>query len=94
MGLFHTKDKAPNHIKELQACWKAQGKQPITFIFSDKDSVFISNNFQSWMRDKGIVYYLTVCNMPQQNGLAEVTQFHLHQRVTAMLSDQNLPQFL
>jgi len=94
IGLIRTKEKAPIYVKEMQARRKAQGKQPIAFIFSDRDSVFMSHNFQNWMREEGITHRPTVRDTPQENGLAEVTQFHLHQKATAMLADQNLPKFL
>jgi hypothetical protein len=91
---IRSKDDAPNHVKELQARRKAQGKSPIAYVFSDRDSVFMSEDFQQWMKGEGITHRPTVRDTPQENGLAEITQFHLHEKATSMLADQNIPKFL
>jgi hypothetical protein len=55
---------------------------------------FYEPQFQNWMKEEGITHCPTVRDTPQENGLAQVSQFQLNQIATVMLSNQNLPRFL
>src|SRR5437588_1414030 len=54
----------------------------------------MSQDVQQYMKEEGITHQPTVRDTPQENGLAEIVQFHLHEKATAMLADQNLPRSL
>ena len=40
-------------------------------LHDDKDSEYISNEFQKFLDEYGISREHTICNRPQQNGVAE-----------------------
>jgi len=51
----------------------------------------MSNEFKNYCDKKGIVRRHTVRNRPQQNGTAENGNKIIGERITAMLSEANLP---
>lgn len=46
------------------------------------------------MAEDGIKYEPTVHHTPKENGLIEISQFHLHKKAAAILLNTNLPKFL
>jgi len=92
--LLKKKDEAAAYVKEYYAELKSHDDVKMATIYSDLDGVFTSNNFKAWMASKGITHEPTVHDTPEENGLAEVTQFHLNERARSILVDQNLPKFL
>jgi hypothetical protein len=91
---FKSKSEAAAFIKEYNAELKTHYQAPMATIYSDLDGVITSKDMKAWMASEGITHEPTVHDTPEENGMAEITQFHLHEKVTAMLIDANLPKSL
>jgi len=92
--LLRNKADAAAHIQEYWMQLKTQENVDMAIIYSDLDSVIKSGQMKQWMAEKGIKLEPTVHDTPQENGLAEVAQFHLHKTASSMLTDANLPKYL
>jgi Reverse transcriptase (RNA-dependent DNA polymerase) len=92
--LLKSKDEAAMHVKQYNAELETHDQTSMAIIYSDLDGVFTSQDFKTWMATEGITHEPTVHDTPEENGLAEITQFHLHRKATAMLLDAKLPKFL
>lgn len=87
--LIKSKDEAAAVVKNYQARLENEGIR-MAVIYSDLEPVLKSKDFQKWLYEKGIKHEPTVRNTPEENGLAEVTQFHLHEKTTSMLIDAGM----
>jgi hypothetical protein len=87
--LIKSKDEAADVVKNYQARLENEGIK-MAVIYSDLEPVLTSKSFQKWMYEKGIKHEPTVRNTPEENGLAEITQFHLHEKATSMLIDSGM----
>ena len=69
---------------------KNQFNKTIKVIRSDNGTEFLSNSFQSFCKDNGIIHQTTVPYNPQQNGRAERLNGVLISTATSLLEDAKL----
>jgi hypothetical protein len=63
-------------------------------IRSDRGGEYLSAEFDTYLKDQGIVRQLTVHHSPQQNGVAERLNRTLVEHARAMLIGKDMPMFL
>ena len=59
---------------------------------SDNDGEYMSEEFQSFLKEKGIAHQLSVAYCPQQNGVAERMNRTLMERARSMISHAGVPK--
>ena len=92
-GFLKKKSDGLQPLKDHCAQIKARGK-PILAIRSDCEAILRSHDAVNWMAEEGIQWWPTVPAHPESNGLAEVNEYILNLRATAILHDAGLPLFL
>jgi hypothetical protein len=61
---------------------------------SDGEGKYVSNDFQSYLKKKGIVHEQSPAYTPQRNGVSERKNLTIMNRVRAILIEKNVPSFL
>jgi transposase InsO family protein len=87
------KDGASSKVMEYLAYLRTQDKPPKA-IRVDRGKEFINDTLQSWCRGHGIETNMTAPYSPSQNGVAERMNRMLVELSRAMLTGQNMPEFL
>ena len=91
---IRSKDEGPKVLKdmicELENTREGKVKRlHVKRLRSDNDSVFLSSDFQNWLRGKGIVHELTSTYSPESNGKAERLNRTLIDMARTMLMNIN-----
>ena len=73
-------------IKELE---KGTGRK-FKALISDRGGEFLSNDFQQYLKRRGIHHQLTTTDSPQQNGVAERMNRTLIEKAHAMIAAANV----
>ncbi|RXW18308.1 hypothetical protein EST38_g7549 [Candolleomyces aberdarensis] len=89
--LFKRKSDTFNVFKLFKVLAENQLGRKIKALHDDKGGEYMSNEFNSFCDDSGILRTHTACNRPQQNGDAERANRTMLEDVTAMLAQANLP---
>jgi transposase InsO family protein len=76
---------------QFQAMVQTQFSLPIQVLRTDCRGEFISNEFNQFCANKGIIHQLSCPHTPQQNGTIERKHRHLIQCALALLSESTLP---
>uniref|UniRef100_A0A2N9HE34 Integrase catalytic domain-containing protein n=1 Tax=Fagus sylvatica TaxID=28930 RepID=A0A2N9HE34_FAGSY len=76
---------------QFQAMVQTQFSLPIQVLRTDCGGEFISNEFNQFCANKGIIHQLSCPHTPQQNGTVERKHKHLIQCALALLSESTLP---
>uniref|UniRef100_A0A2N9EUK7 Integrase catalytic domain-containing protein n=1 Tax=Fagus sylvatica TaxID=28930 RepID=A0A2N9EUK7_FAGSY len=76
---------------QFQAMVQTQFSLPIQVLRTDCGGEFISNEFNQFCANNGIIHQLSCPHTPQQNGTAERKHRHLIQCALALLSESTLP---
>jgi transposase InsO family protein len=87
------KDKASSRVMEYLAYLRTQEKPP-KVICVDRGKEFINDTLLSWCCGRGIDTNMTAPYSPSQNGVAECMNRMLVELLQAMLTGQNMPEFL
>jgi transposase InsO family protein len=95
MDLFSSeKSQAANQLKHFIHFVERQYERPVKTLRTDRGREFLSNEFSSWLDEKGITHDLSVPYTPQQNGVAERYNRTVTGKAKAMLLASGLhPQF-
>ena len=75
-------------VKELE---KGTGRK-LKALRSDRGGEFLSNEFQQYMKRRGIRHQLTTADSPQQNGVAERMNRTLTEKARTMIAAANIPK--
>jgi transposase InsO family protein len=89
LSFMKTRAEALEHFKQFTAMVEAT-HGPIQHLRSDNGGEYISQQFRSFCKDKGIQRQLTVPYTPQQNGVSERSNGTLLDMARAMLLDAGL----
>ncbi|RXW15144.1 hypothetical protein EST38_g10708 [Candolleomyces aberdarensis] len=89
--LLKRKSDTFNPFKQFKALAENQLGQKIKSLHGDKGGEYMSNEFNSFCDDSGILRTHTARNRPQQNSDAEGANCTMLEGVTAMLAQANLP---
>jgi transposase InsO family protein len=88
--LLKTKDEALNYFKTYKAEAENQLERKIKRLRSDKGGEYLSNAFDEFCIEHGIVHERTPPYSPQSNGIAERKNRTLTELVNAMLDTAGL----
>lgn len=89
--LLNLKSQAFDAFKLFKAWAENQTGRSIKALRDDKGGEYMSNAFEDFLKEHGIERQHTTCATPQQNGVAERTNWILDEGVSALLSDAGLP---
>ena len=90
--VLKTKNQVFDKFKEFKGIAEKQTGYDIKCLRSDNGGEYISNEFESFLRENGIKHQKTVPKSPEQNGKAERMNRTLVEAVRTMLSDAHLPK--
>jgi transposase InsO family protein len=90
VALMKQKDEAFELFKTLYNIIKTQHPRKIKKLVSDRGGEYISNEFNQYLKKKGIEKETTPKNTPQLNGVAERLNRTLMNMVRTMLKDKEL----
>jgi len=94
LEVLRTKDETFGTYKAFTAWAKTQHGTHIKRLRSDHGGEFTGCNFTSFLREEGTERCLTTHDMPQHNGMAELLNRQLLERMRAMLHEAELPKNL
>ncbi|MEN7973604.1 MAG: reverse transcriptase domain-containing protein, partial [Verrucomicrobiota bacterium] len=86
-----TKDEVFERFKDYRTWAESRTGEKIKTLRSDNGGEYTSNQFERYLRQKGIQHQLTVPKTPQQNGVAERLNRTLVETARCLLSGANLP---
>mgnify|MGYP001810966029 CR=1 FL=1 len=87
-----TKDEAETYLMEdIFPLAERRLDRKILSFRSDRGGEFLSARFSEWCNARGISHNLTAPYTPQQNGLAEVSNRILQEKMRSMLAEAGLP---
>lgn len=84
------KSEAFEKFKEFEAMVARQTGSRIKVLRTDGGREYLSNEFKSYLKGKGIVHQTTVAYTPQQNGVAERMNRTLVESARAMIANADL----
>ena len=85
------KSEVPETFKEFEALTTADSGQRIGTLRSDGGGEYGSQEFEAYLKSKGIHHELTVSYSPQQNWVAERMNHTLMESARSMLAHAGLP---
>ena len=85
------KSEVLDRFKEFEAAITTDSGQRICTLRSDNGGEYVSQEFEAYLRSKGIRHELTVPYSPQQNGVAERMNCTLMESARSMLAPAGLP---
>ena len=85
------KSEVLQKFKEFEAVTTNECGQRIGTLRSDNGGEYISNEFQCYLKSKGIHHELTIPYTPEQNGVAERMNRTLMETACSMMSHAHLP---
>ena len=91
LALLRTKDAAFEAFQRYKAKAENQTAHKIKHLRDDKGGEFISEKFQKFCDDAGIMREHTIRATPEQNGRVERVNRWIAEGVTAKLTEANLP---
>ncbi len=84
------KSEIPNHIINFITTQEKQTNKVVKSVHSDNSKEYLSNELQSFLSSKGIIFTSSYEYTPQNNGLAERTNRTLMEMVRCLLFGSNL----
>ena len=87
-----TKDQVFEHFKKFHAMVERKKGKLLKCLRSDNRSEYTSNEFKSYYFEKGIRHEKTVPGTPQQNGVIEMMNRTIVEKIRCMLRMANLPK--
>ena len=85
------KSEVLDKFKEFEAATTTDSGQRISMLRSDNGGEYVSQEFEAYLKSKGIQHQLTVPHSPQQNGVAERMNRTLMESTRSMLAHSGLP---
>ena len=81
-----------SHFSNFCAEIQTQFRVPIQILRSDNAKEYMSENFQSYMLQHGILHQTSCVDIPSQNGVAERKNRHLLETARALLFQMQVPK--
>ncbi len=88
------KDQALDAYKAFVAWAHTQHRARIKHLWSDCGGKYTGAEFTKFLKEQGMEHRLTTHDMPQHNGVAELLNHRLVERVQAILHQSGLPKNL
>ena len=85
------KSEVPEKFKEFEALTTVDCGQQISKLRSGNGCEYSSQEFEAYLKSKGIQHELSVAYSPQQNGVAERLNRTLMESARSMLAHAGLP---
>ena len=89
---LRSKSEVPEIFKEFEARVSNDCGEQIGTLRSDNGGEYLSKEFRSYLKSKGIHHELTVPHSPQQNGVAERMNRTLLEAARSMMAHAGLPE--
>ncbi|WRX23197.1 Integrase [Theobroma cacao] len=89
--LMHRKSESFEKFKEFKAEVEKQLGKPLKQLRSDRGGEYLSDGFQQYLINNGIISNLSAPRTPQHNGVAKRRNKTLLEMVRSMMSYANLP---
>ena len=90
--VLKTKDQVFEHFKKFHAMVEREKGKPLKCLYSDNGDESTSNEFKSYYFEKDIRHEKTVPGTPQQNGVIEMMNHTIIEKIRCMLRMANLPK--
>ena len=87
-----SKSEVPEKFKEFEARVFNDCSQRVSTLRSDNGGEYLSKEFRSYLKSKGIRQELTVPHSPEQNGVAERMNRTLMETARSMMAHAGLPE--
>ena len=88
------KNDMVSKYKEYEAWLSTQHGWNVKILQSNRGGEYLSDNFSTYLKGRGMVRHLTVHDTPEENGIAEWLNRTLLEHAQAMLISANLPKSL
>ena len=85
------KSEVVDKFKEFEAATTTDSGQRVCVLWSDNGGEYVSLEFETYLKSRGIRHELTVPHSPQQNGVAERMNRTLMESARSMLAHAGLP---
>ena len=82
-----------SHFTAFCAEIQTQFHLPVQILRSDNAKKYLSEPFQSFMLQHGILHQTSCVDTPSQNGVAEKNNRHLHETARALLFLMHVPKY-
>ena len=79
-------------FKEFEALTTNECRQRIEAIQTDNGGEYLSGEFKTYLKSKGICHELTVLHTPEQNGVAEGMNRTLMESARSMIAHAELSE--
>ena len=89
---IRTKDEASKMLMEWITRSEVETREQVNFLRTDGGGEYITNDFQKWLKARGIHYEVMNANTPQENGVAEQLNRTVLEMVRTMMFDSKLPK--
>ena len=87
-----SKDQVFDRFLEWKALVENSSGKRLKTLRTDNGGEYVSNKFDSYLKEEGIHHELTVPKIPEQNGVAERLNRTLVEIARSMLLDAKLPK--
>lgn len=89
-----SKAQIPDAVKRTVMIAEIESKRPVKAIYTDQGTEYLNTNLESWLKEKGIVHYLSTTYTPEQNGRAERANRTVIDGIRTLLADSKQPEKL
>ena len=87
---IRTKDKASKVLMDWITQSEVETTEQVNFLRTDGGEKYMADDFQRWLKARGIHYEVTNANTPQENGVAEQLNRTVLEMVQTMMFDSKL----
>jgi hypothetical protein len=91
---LRSKHEQFNKFKEFKSQYELQRSVKIQGLQTDNGSEYLSTDFQSYLKENGIIHYTSVPYCPQSNGKSERLNRTLIEKARCMMIAADVPQYL
>ena len=89
---IRTKDETSKMLMEWITQSEVKTGEQVNFLRTDRGREYIANDFQKWLKARGIYHEVTNANTPQENGVMEQLNRTVLEMVWTMMFDSKLPK--
>jgi len=89
---IRTKDEASKVLMNWITRSEVETGEQVNFLRTDGGGEYMGNDFQRWLKARGIHHEVTNANTPQENGVAEQLNRTVLEMVWTMIFDSKLPK--
>jgi len=89
---IRTKDEASKTLMDWIVCSEVETGEKVNLLRTDGGGEYIGNDFQRWLKGKGVHHEVMNASTPQKNGVAERLNRTLLEMIRTMIFDSKLPK--